>query len=89
MSSGLLARTRELRHWISALSATKRLIVLLGSGGVFFATQQIATAEEQEMTIVVIASAFSLVSVLIALYSLYAILRPFINSISLNDGEKN
>ena len=73
-------RIRELRHWINALSATKRLILLLGSGGVFFVTQQIVTAEEQEATIVVIASAFSLVSVLTALYSLYAILRPFINN---------
>lgn len=88
MNSGLFSTIRDIRQWISALSAIKRLGVLLGSGGVFLVSRGIATAEEQDTVVVLAASALSVVSALIALYSIYAVIRPFISSVSLSDGEK-
>ena len=89
MRSGRFGTVRDLRQWISALSAAKRLLVLLGSGGIALATQGIATAEEQEAVVVVVASVVSLVAVLVALHSVYALLRPFVSSATSGDADEN
>ncbi|RJT03898.1 hypothetical protein [Halococcus sp. IIIV-5B] len=89
MRSELFGTVRDLRQWISALSAAKRLLVLLGSGGIALATQGIATAEEQEAVVVVVASVLSLVAVLVALHSVYALLRPFVSSATSGDADEN
>jgi succinate-acetate transporter protein len=80
MSSRLYSKIQSVRQWIGALSAVRRLVVLVGAGGVFFVTLGIATAEEQDAVVALVASSLSLVSALVALYSVYALLRPFVSS---------
>lgn len=87
MSSGLYSKIHSVRQWISALSAVRRLGVLVGAGGVFLVASGVATAEEQDAVVALLASSLSLVSVLVALYSVYALLRPFISSGPLSDTE--
>ncbi|SFL12874.1 hypothetical protein SAMN04487950_2625 [Halogranum rubrum] len=55
--------------------------------GVFYITQGIATAEEQEAVVVLAAGGLSAVSALVALYSVYVVLRPFISAGSSDDAE--
>ncbi|EJN61523.1 hypothetical protein [Halogranum rubrum] len=87
MSRGLFDRAREFRQWVSALSAVRRLALLFGSSGVFYITQGIATAEEQEAVVVLATGGLSAVSALVALYSVYVVLRPFISGGSSDDAE--
>jgi hypothetical protein len=87
VSRRLFHSAREFRQWVSALSAVRRLALLVGASGIFYVTQEIATAEEQEAVIVLAAGGVSAVSALVVLYSVYGVVRPFVSTGSAGDAD--